>query len=32
MLVDGTQHWYKNGQSHRDGDQPAVVYKNGKRK
>jgi hypothetical protein len=26
---DGTQHWFKKGKLHRDGDSPAVIYADG---
>ena len=29
LWPDGTQKWYRDGQLHRDGDQPAVVYVSG---
>ena len=29
LWLDGTQHWYRTGQLHRDKDRPAVVHTNG---
>ena len=29
IRADGYQMWYQNGQLHRDGDQPAVIWANG---
>ena len=29
IRADGEKRWYQNGVSHRDNDQPAVIYANG---
>jgi hypothetical protein len=29
MFINGTKHWFKNGELHRDGDLPAIEWFDG---